>query len=290
MLLQRLMLSLYMFTGSALLAFSVPVFSQQPPKHIDNNLDQNQISILVDNGLLSARFHDQPLHIVCQKIAEKTKIRVVLAEGLAEDLVTLTASSEAIDVSLRNLFTNYDTFVFYGSPKNGPSGLRSVWVYPKGEASDLRPVPRSDWAGVRELEATLGDTNADVREAAYITLLGRADSRSRRLVIDAITGVRERDPLLRVRLLSTATNKGFGLPSDVLADLARTDASEQIRWVALDALAFSDYPSARQVAEAAATDASEAVRSRANEMLNQLSRERREQHAQTETKAADPGR
>ena len=205
-------------------------------------------------------------------------------------MVTLSARSEALDSSLRKLFTNYDTFLFYGGSKDVSSALRAVWVYPKGAASDLRPVPRSDWAGVREIEATLGDTNAEVREAAYVVLLGRPDSVSRRLVIDAIKGVREPDSLVRERLLSTAISKGFALPSDVLADLARIDPSEQIRWVALDALASSESPSARQVAEAATTDASEAIRSKAKEMLNQLNSQHREVRAETDTKAVDPGR
>ena len=136
------MSSIYIFTCSVLLGCSLPGFSQQGPKDTDKNVNHDPISIVVDNGSLSASFQDQPLHLVCQKITEKTKIRVVLAEGLAEDLVALSARSEALDASLRKLFTNYDTFLFYGGSKDVSSALRAVWVYPKGGASDLRPVPR----------------------------------------------------------------------------------------------------------------------------------------------------
>jgi hypothetical protein len=265
-----------------------PCFPGQQPKQTDKEPNQPSIFIRVENGALNASFRDQPLHLVCHMIAEKSDIRIVLADGLVDDLVSLNVSSAALDVSLRELFAGYDMFAFYGGSKGVPSGLRTVWVYPKGGASDLRPVPRSDWAGVRELEATLGDTNAEIREAAYEALLERPDPRSRSLVVDAIRGIRERDSVLRERLLSTAISRGFSLTADVLTDLARADASEQIRWMALDALAFSEYPSAKDVAVAATTDPSEAVRSRAKEMLNQLSGGRREQRVETETEPAGP--
>jgi hypothetical protein len=222
--------------------------------------------IEVDNGGVTARFQNQPLHAVCDTFAAKGKISIVLAGGVEDRLVSLDLTSAALDVALRQLLTDYDTFIFYGGVKGRPSSLRAVWVFPRGGASDVRPVGPSDWAGVKELEATLDDSNTEIREAAYHALLERPDGRSRALVVDAIRGIRERDTGLRARLLSNAIAAGFPFREEVLTDLARTDPSEHIRWVALDAL--SRRPSARDVAQVATTDASEAVRAKAAEILN----------------------
>jgi hypothetical protein len=264
----------------------------QQPKHTDIEKYSNQlaISIGVDNNSFNATFQNQPLPLVAQAIAETTQIKIVLAEGLADDTVSLNVKSAAVDSALRELFSPYDTFVLYGGSKGRPSALRAVWVYPKGGASDVHPVPRSDWAGTRDLEATLGDTNTEVREAAYEALLERPDRRSRSLVLDAISGVSERDSTLRERLLSTALSKGFPLTPNTLTDLARTDPSEHIRWMALDALAFSEYSSTRAVAEAATMDTSENVRSRAREMLNQLNVNKTAQSPEPEIQQAGPER
>jgi hypothetical protein len=53
--------------------------------------------------------------------------------------------------------------------------------------------------------------------------------------------------------------------------MARGDASDAIRWMALDAL--SQHDMAKQAAEAALTDASPAIRQKAEEILTGLAAE-----------------
>jgi hypothetical protein len=277
----------YIFFSCVFFGASLCLSGQQS-KEGDETRNQSSSSIRVESGRLTANFQDRPLSVVCDTIAATTHIKVVLAGGLEDDLVSLNVSSAAIDVALRELFAGYDTFVFYGGTKNVPSALRTVWVYPKGAASDVRPVPRADWAGTKELEAALADSSNEIRQAAYEALLERPDRRSRNLVLDAIRGIRERDSGVRERLLSSAISKGFPITPDVLTELARTDSAEQIRWMALDTLAFSESSSVRQVAEEAATDASEAVRLRANDILNQLRGARRPQSPEMESAATEP--
>jgi len=260
--------------------------AQQPGSHSQSGEDP--VLIEVKNGTVTTDFRNRPLHTVCNAIGSKSHISFILADGLADDLVTLNISAVAVDEGVRRLFANYDTFLFYGGSPSAAPVLRAVWVYPKGSASDIRPVPRSEWAGTRELEASLNDSSIQVREAAYEALLDRPDRKSRNLVLDAIKGIRERDAAVRERLLSTAITRAFPFTSDVLSDLARTDTSEQIRWMALDALAFSESPSARVVAEAATMDSSEIVRSRAKEMLTQLNRSRPVERPDAESVLADP--
>jgi hypothetical protein len=221
------------------------------------------------DGRVTAKLHDQTLNMICLAVAQAAHISINVADSISEDRISLDVDATPIDVALRELLREYDVFVLYAST-DAPSSVRALWIYPKGGASEIRPVPRSHWAGMQELEASMEDTNPETREGAYKALLDRAstDSRSRSLIIAAIKGVRERDTNVRERLLSTAINKAFPFTADVLADLALSDTSEHIRWMALDTLAYFDTPRAKEVARSAITDISEAVRGRAKEMLN----------------------
>ena len=230
---------------------------------------QSRLTVRVEKDRLSATFQNQPLQLIAETISTESKLRIVLGEGLAEEYVSANITSKLIEDALRELFGGYDTFFFYSGSKDARSTVRAVWVYAKGSGIDLRPVPRSDWAGIQELEAALAETSPEVRETAYKALLERPDHRSRSLVLEAIKGVRERDPAVRERLLSMAISRDFPITSDVLADLARTDHSEHIRWMALDTLAYSGSPAAQDTANAAVTDASESIRSRAKEIIDQ---------------------
>lgn len=272
---------------SIVLCLFVSCLSAQPPS-TESQSDDTPVSVELRSGTVTAAIRSRPLHAVCEAIGSGTQIRIILADGIADDLVTLNVSSVPVEEAVRQLLANYDTFLFYGGSTRAAPLLRAVWVYQKGSASDIHPVPRSDWAGTKELELSLNDSNTQVREAAYAALLDRPDAQSRRLVLEAIRGIRERDSAVRERLLSTAMTKAFPFGVDVLSDLARTDTSEQIRWMALDALAFSESPSARVVAEAATMDSSELVRSRAQDMLTQLSQRRTVQRSDTADSPADP--
>jgi hypothetical protein len=229
-----------------------------------------QIAVTVDAGRLTARFQGQPLQLVSEQLKASTLVGIVPAEGLDGDLISADLNGVALEEGLRSLFSGYDTFFFYDSSKTVPAALKTVWIYPKGTASGLRPVRPAEWAMIKDLEAAVSDADARVRESAYDALLERPDQRSRRLVIDALSGTREQDAALRERLLSNAIRKGFSVPGEILSDLARTGQSEQIRWIALDAL--SETPLAKQAAQAAMTDASEAVRSRAKDILAEQER------------------
>jgi HEAT repeat protein len=168
---------------------------------------------------------------------------------------------------LRSLFSAFDTFFFYDGSKNIPAALKTIWIYPKGSAGDLRPVGPAEWAGAKELEASMTDKDPRVRESVYAVLLERPDQRSREIVIDVLTGAGEPESPVRERLLSNAVRRDFAVPVEILTNLALRDLSERIRWLALDAV--SEHESARRIAEAALTDSSEAVRARAQEILAQ---------------------
>lgn len=220
--------------------------------------------IRFEKGRLSAQFRNWSLQSVSEQLAAAASVNIVLAEGLENIQISADVNGVVLDEALRNLLSGFDTFFFYDSSRSLPAALRTVWVYPKGSASALKPVGPEQWASRRELEVALGDADPAARALAYEALLGRPDQRSRSLVIDALRGG-ERDSALRQRLLATAMSKGFAVPENFLADLARADPSDQVRLMALDALSL--HPSAKQIAQAALTDPNEAVRVRAKELL-----------------------
>jgi hypothetical protein len=154
---------------------------------------------------------------------------------------------------------------YYSGSADAPAVLRAVWIYRKGTAALLQPVPPETWADRRELEEMTTQRDPVIREQAYEALMSRPDQESRELLMRAIRGETEPDSGLRQRILSTAITKSVQFPPEILSYLAVTDPSEEIRWMALDAL--STDPAVKETAEMASSDPSEAVRSRANEIL-----------------------
>jgi hypothetical protein len=228
---------------------------------------QERMSLSVEKGRLTAQVKDSPIRLFLEQVALRAQVTIDLSEEIGDNSVSVEVTGVPLDEALRAVLSGYDTFFYYQAADGATLSLRSVWVYPKGAAAALRPVPPQVWAGAKELAASLADSDPNVRERAYQALMERPDDRSRDYVVQALRG-REKDEPMRQRIFSDALSKGVEVPSDVLAELARADQSEQIRWMALDTLA--PHPSARQVAEALLTDPSEAVRQRAAEIIAEL--------------------
>ena len=228
-----------------------------------------RIDIAVERGLLTAIIRNAPLVAAVEELSRRTRVAIVVAEGLEDELVSVQLKNVGVAEGLRALLGNYDTFFYYGlSGQQSSAALAAVWVYRKGEAATLRPAPLESWAVMKDLEIAVRDHDPVVRERAYEALMSRPDRASRNLVILAIRGASESDSDLRERLLSTAVTRGIDIPGDVLKDLVRADGTEAIRLMAFDALAGD--PQARDIALAVASDASEAIRERAREFLAEL--------------------
>ena len=235
----------------------------------------SDMSVAFRDGRLTARIQRLPLAVVLEEIARLTRVTFVPADGIAEDSISAALSDVPLDEALRRLLKEYDAFFYYGAVGSTPSTLRAVWIYAKGTAVALRPVPPEAWAGTGELQLSLTDANPDVRERAYEALMERPSDRSRELILFAIRGASEQDAGMRQRLLSNAVSKGMELPPDLLTDLARGDGSEEIRLIALEALATTaPQATAKEAAEAALYDPSGTIRERAADILVQLRRPR----------------
>jgi hypothetical protein len=234
-------------------------YGQPPP---------SQLSIVFEKGRVSATIRNHSLQRVLHQVSLATKVEFILAPGIGDRPISLELKNVALDELLRRVLNSYDAFYYYGGSEEAPAALRRVWVYAKDAAVAARPLPPEAWAGGRDLEELSTDSDPEVRAQAYEALMSRPDPRSRELVLQALRGSREKDADLRQRILSSAFTKGLDVPSDLLVDLARADPSEQMRWMALDAL--SQNVSVRYAAEAALTDTSQAVRERAKEILAEL--------------------
>ena len=117
----------------------------------------------------------------------------------------------------------------------------------------------------------MGNADANTRAQAYEALISREDDHSRTLVLGALRDRREKDDIVRHRILTAALVKGVRVPAELLGELAATDPSEHIRLKALDAL--DDQTILKSVAETAQADPSEAIRERANRILEGLKAE-----------------
>jgi hypothetical protein len=246
--------------GACLLALVSLAAAQEPPRL--------RLDLAIEGGRLTANIERCPLLQVLDELTSKTQIAITAADGLGEDLVSIQLKKVPLDEALRVLLKGYDAFYYYGVEKDGPAALRAVWIYPKGRARGLRPVPPEAWASTKDLEAALADSDPAVREKAYEGLIARPDPRSRDLVLQALRGRRESDDDLRQRIFQSALTQGMELPQEVLVELVSSDRSEQMRWMALDTLSFRG--NAKTAAEAALNDPSETVRARAREILAAL--------------------
>ena len=227
-----------------------------------------RLSIAMDRGRVTAVIESSPLLAVLEELSRRTRVTIVPGPGLEAEELSAELTNVPVDEAIRTLLKNYDTFLYYSPSQQSPASLAAVWVYPRGAASSLRPVPVETWASTRDLEAAMADRDPAVRERAYEALMARPDRVSQNRVLLAIRGATEADSELRERLLSTALSRSVEIPREVLSDLVRVDGTEAIRLIALDAL--TGDPAARETAVAALTDPSEAVRDRAREFLTEL--------------------
>ena len=227
-----------------------------------------ELVVALDAGQLTIRAANVPLEAVLAELSTRTGIRIEEASELESHHISAWVKSAPVEQAIRELLKNYDAFFLYSAAVRQGGPLTAVWVYPRGAARNLRPVPPEAWASSKELEVALADGDASIREQAYETLLSRADRRSQNLVLLAIRGASETDSELRQRILSSAISRGMAIPRDVLADLVRADATEEIRVIALDGLAGD--PASREAVSAALSDPSDVVRDRARDILAEL--------------------
>lgn len=233
--------------------------------------------VVFKEGRLSVSVHKSSLEWVLEEISRKGGVAIMRAEGVGEERISIQFQNLPLDEGLRRILKDHDAFFFYGVEETSAgvrekstggkasAALRALWVYPKGQARGLAPVPPETWASTKEFEQKLTDPNPEVRARAVYTLIERKGDQALDAVLQALI---DRDDQVRTRALYGALSSGVDVPADFLSDLALHDKSSDVRFLALQGLA--ENPNARTVAELALGDPNEHVRLKAEEILLQL--------------------
>jgi len=241
--------------------------AQEPPT--PQTPPGDRISIVVSRGLVTASIQNSALLTVLDELSARARVTIIPGPGLEGEQVSANLENVPVDQAVRDLLKSCDTFFYYSPARpQSAASLRAVWVYPRGAAATLRPVPLEEWGSTGDIGTALAARDPAVREQAYEALMSRPDAASRNTIVQAIRGATETDGDVRQRLLSTALSQAIEIPPDVLADLVRGDGVDEIRVMALEALTGS--AAAREVAIAALTDPSQVVRERAKDILEEL--------------------
>lgn len=222
-------------------------------------------AVTVKDGRLSVRVENLPLAWVLEEIARQGKFAVIAPSGPSRRRVSVQFQDLPMDEGVRQILRGNDAFFFYGVDGTAPASLKAVWVYPKGRGRGLQPVPPETWASTAEVESRLSDPDSRIRAQAVESLVERKGDEARDAVVDAL---RDQDDQVRTRALYHALSGGVNVPTDLLTELALSDSSTDVRFLALDALAKG--PEARTIAETTLNDPNPRIRQKAKEMLSAL--------------------
>lgn len=221
--------------------------------------DSQEPLVSFSKGRLTIAAEDRPLQSVLDEVSRATGVTFLVPDNRAKDrLISLRFQDLPIDEGLRLLLKDQDAFFFYGVGREGPASLRTVWVYARGAGKALEPLSPQSSGNTQDVEAMLGGFDPPVEQK---------ENQIKTAVMQALT--EEKDDEMRTRILYKTLNQGIELSEDFLSSLVRSDPSPNVRLLALDGL--SRIPDMVQgIAEQALNDSDQSVRSRAQEILEEL--------------------
>lgn len=210
---------------------------------------------LVD-GRVDAHLHSARLPAAVGRIARAAAVELVGGERLADVPVRVELDGVPVAEALLRLTAGYDSAFEY-------RGARLVRM-------SIRPEPAGG-ADEAAAAANLDQPDPQQRGDAIEAIAARGGDRGREVVSHALT---DADEDVRLRALEqTEVVQGLALPADALQDLLLRDASENVRFKALDVLATDpavDAYTLATIARGAEADRSELVRTKAAELREQL--------------------
>lgn len=218
------------------------------------------------DGRMSANFKNLPLSSLGDQLSHKAGVAVVFLDNAASQTVSATFQKLPMDEGLRRILRDQDVFYFYSSDGKKTSALRAVWIYPKGKARGVAPVPPDQWSSNKDLAAQLVSSNPATRGQAAETLIQRKGDNATDVLLRSLD---DKDAQVRVRALYASMQSGVEVPSAVLDKLVQ-DNSADVRYLALRALDNSNSPDARSIAQQLSGDSNEAVRNEARDIISRL--------------------
>jgi HEAT repeat protein len=203
---------------------------------------------------------------VLSLISAKTKISITPSEELPVRRFSIRIEAQRVESALWSLLTGTDTFVLY-SVEDGVRRLSALWVYPRGGARDIAPVPKQLWASTQEFESQLADHNPEARGRAIEELIERGGEAALARALEALS---DQDAGVRQRALDAALDAELDLPLERVELLVTGDRSPEVRLRALQTL--EQHPDATATIEAATFDADAHVRGEALSIMARLKR------------------
>jgi hypothetical protein len=230
------------------------VFSQEHKAPIVQNI----------GGRFTIVLEDIPFEQVLDAIRPVAGVAITASRQANEQPVSADVRDASTEEALRTILRGHDVFYLYRS-EGQKAALKAVWVYGRGEAKGMQPAAADALQQPKALEALLRDSDPAVRMRAFNGLLEKAGSDSRSAVIAAV--MEERDDGVRGGMVEALHNSGSDLPPELVSTLLN-DPLEQIRILTLESVRGSS--NARELFTAALTDSSPHVRSRAQELLDEI--------------------
>ncbi len=223
--------------------------------------------VAVQHGRLTVRIKNGSLEWLLDRVSEQSGIAFVAPKGMGTERLSLNLQNLPLEEALRQILSNHDSFFVWaaGQQPGKPASLKAVWVYPNGKGRNLQPLSPEEWASTKELREKLSDRDAEVRATALKSLIERNGKRAQEDVLQAL---RDTDAKVRSRALFYAQDRGVPLPASILKNLAASDSSAEVRFLALQGL--DGDPDLKDIAQQALSDPDPHVREGARELLDNL--------------------
>lgn len=222
---------------------------------------------IVDRGLITLRAENQTLQPLLEDISARAGITIDVSPEIGKTSTTVDFRRTPIDAAMRQMLNGYDVVLFYAAgAQPGPESLKSVWAYPPNQAP-IESLSAGKWKETNkglEEEVSVGDDDSPSRIAEVDMLIRREGRQSLGVVLNALKSPSAK---MRHQALHRALAIGVPLSEETLTSLALNDSSQEVRYLALQALPVD--PRLKWVADRAAQDPSVQVSTEAKEILHQ---------------------
>lgn len=226
--------------------------------------------VVYRDGALSLNIQERPLKSVLAEISAKTGLAINIMPGVGDENIFISLAGVFLEQALKSLLGQYDTFYLHGSTGKIDGALRAVWVYPKGQGAQAKPLPPEQWASTAEFSMNLLDSNPEIRGKAIEELIHR---QGKAALTNVFATLKDNDAAVRYRTLLKANNAGLEIPADTLLALARQDTSVDVRATALRVLMEQpnvDKKLVMEIAQYNLNDPDISMRHAAEDVLAQL--------------------
>lgn len=226
----------------------------------DTPVARAEPAVVISEGRLTMVTPGRSLKWILGEVSREGRIAIMLRDGVGGEIYPVEFHDVPIEQALRQLLQGYDAFYFF----NG-GALQAVWVYLLDDGRGYEPVPPDAWASTLELQDQLGDPDPRARGSAISGLVDRQGDAAYDAVLGALD---DESDEVRTRALYGAQTAGVKLPAELLSDMALSDPSEDVRFLALQALAGD--PGLSAIAERALADPSPHIQNYARQILRRL--------------------